>query len=90
MGTKCHDRVDDSPREVVGTPNGSTIPKDRRKMLRRFIHCVWIEPGKGTIMYRIQVPKYAKRPEATELVLALDERLPPIARLSLIPNPPKR
>ena len=57
-------------------------PKERKQMLRRFIKCVWIEPGKGTIVYRIPLPKDAKRPEATELVLDLDDPVPPIARLT--------
>ena len=57
-------------------------PKDRKQMLRRFIKCVWIEPGWGTVEYRIPLPRDAKRPEATELVLALDEPVPPIARVA--------
>ena len=37
-------------------------PKDRKQLLRRFIKCVWIEPGKATVVYRIPLPKDAKRP----------------------------
>ena len=57
-------------------------PKDRKQLLRRFIKCVWIEPGKATVVYRIPLPKDAKRPLATELVLALDEPVPPTVRLT--------
>ena len=57
-------------------------PKDRKQMLNRFIVCVWIEPGKATVVYRIPLPKDAKRPEAKELVLALDGPVPPIERVS--------
>ena len=59
---------------------GNSSPKDRKQMLKRFIKCVWIEPGWGTVEYRIPLPKDAKRPQATELVLALDEPVPPITR----------
>ena len=55
-----------------------SAPKERKQLLTRFIKCVWIEPGKATVVYRIPLPKDAKRPEATELVLALDEPVPPI------------
>ena len=61
-------------------------PKDRKQMLNRFIKCVWIEPGKGTVVYRIPLPNDAKRPQATELVLALDEPVPPTVRVC----PPER
>lgn len=37
-------------------------PKDRKQMLNRFIKCIWIEPGKGTVVYRIPLPKDAKHP----------------------------
>ena len=57
-------------------------PKDRKQMLKRFSQCVWIEPGKATVVYRIPMPKDAKRPSATELVLARREPVPPIARLT--------
>ncbi len=59
---------------------GHSSPKDRNQMLKRFIKCVWIVPGWGTVEYRIPLPKDAKRPQATELVLALDEQVPPITR----------
>ena len=57
-------------------------PKDRKQMLNRFIKCIWIEPGKGTVVYRIPLPMDAKRPQATEVVLALDEPVPPTVRLA--------
>ena len=65
---------------------GHSSPKDRKQILKRFIKCVWLEPGWGTVEYRIPLPKDAKRPQATELVLALDEPVPPITRAA----PPKR
>ena len=61
-------------------------PKERKQMLRKFIQCIWIEPGKGTIVYRIPLPQDAARPKATELVLDLDDPVPPIGRVS----PPAR
>ena len=57
-------------------------PKERKQMLRKFIQCIWIEPGKGTIVYRIPLPQDAARPKATELVLDLDDPVPPIGRVS--------
>ena len=60
----------------------NSSPKDRKQMLNRFIKCIWIEPGKGTVVYRIPLPKDAKRPHATELVLALDGPVPPTVRLT--------
>ena len=60
----------------------NSSPKDRKQMLNRFIKCIWIEPGKGTVVYRIPLPADAKRPHATELVLALREPVPPTVRLT--------
>ena len=60
----------------------NSSPKDRKQMLNRFIKCIWIEPGKGTVVYRIPLPKDANRPHATELVLALDGPVPPTVRLT--------
>ena len=57
-------------------------PKERKNMLQRFIKCVWIEAGKATAEYRIPLPRDAKRPNAKELVLALDGPVPPTARVS--------
>ena len=57
-------------------------PKERKHMLRKFISCIWIEPGKGTIVYRIPLPEDAARPKATELVLDLDDPVPPIGRFT--------
>ena len=56
-------------------------PKERKQMLQRFIQCVWIEPGKATVVYRVPLPRDAKRPEATDLVLALDEPVPPFGNV---------
>ena len=64
----------------------NSSPKERKSMLQRFIKCVWIEPGKGTVEYRIPLPKDAKRSEAKELALALEGPVPPTGRLS----PPPR
>ncbi len=60
----------------------SSSPKERKNMLRRFVKCVWIEPGKGTVEYRIPLPRDAKRPEARELALALEGPVPPTGRLT--------
>ena len=60
----------------------NSSPKDRKQMLNRFIKCIWIESGKGTVVYRIPLPKDANRPHATELVLALDGPVPPTVRLT--------
>ena len=57
-------------------------PKERKQMLRKFIQCIWIEPGKGTIVYRLPLPEDAARSKATELVLDLDDPVPPIGRVS--------
>jgi len=56
-------------------------PKETKQMLKRFIKCIWIEPGKGTIVYRIPLPSDAKRPKETELILDLDDPVPPINRV---------
>ena len=60
----------------------SSSPKERKNMLHRFVKCVWIEPGKGTVEYRIPLPRDAKRPEARELALALEGPVPPTGRLT--------
>ena len=60
----------------------NSSPKERKSMLQRFIKCVWIEPGKATVEYRIPLPRDAGRPEAKGLVLALDGPVPPTARLT--------
>ena len=60
----------------------NSSPKDRKQMLNRFIKCIWIEPGKGTVVYRVPLPEDAKRPHATELVLALEEPVPPTVRVT--------
>ena len=57
-------------------------PKERKQMLNRFITSVTIRPDTATVEYRIPLPMDAKRPGATKLVLALDEPVPPIARVT--------
>ena len=57
-------------------------PKERKQMLNRFITSVTIRPDTATVAYRIPLPMDAKRPGATKLVLALDEPVPPIARVT--------
>ena len=47
-------------------------PKERKELLKRFIQCVWVEPGKATIVYRIPMPSDGPNPRATKLKLALD------------------
>ena len=57
-------------------------PKERKHMLQRFIECVWVEPGKATVVYRVPLPRDSKRHEATNLVLALDEPVPPFGNVA--------
>ena len=47
-------------------------PKERKELLKRFIQCVWVEPGKATIVYRIPMPSDGPNPRATKHELALD------------------
>ena len=47
-------------------------PKERKELLKRFIQCVWVEPGKATIVYRIPMPSDGANPRATKHELALD------------------
>ena len=60
----------------------NSCPKERKQMVHRFVQHIWIEPGKATVVYRIPLPKDARRPAAKELVLDLDDPVPPIARLT--------
>ena len=46
-------------------------PKEAKELIKRFIRCVWIEPGKATIMYRIPMPNDGRNPGATKRELAL-------------------
>ena len=47
-------------------------PKERKQLLKRFIRCVWIQPGKATIVYRIPLPGDGPNPGSTTHELALD------------------
>ena len=47
-------------------------PKERKELLKRFIQCVWVEPGKATIVYRIPMPSDGPNPRTTKHELALD------------------
>ena len=58
--------------------------KERKQMLRRFVKCVWIEPGKAKILYRLPLPKDGRNPDGIETELALDEE--PV-RLSTLLSP---
>ena len=57
--------------------------QERKQMIKRFVQCTWIEPGKATVVYRIPLPRDATRPEAKELVLDLDDPVPPTERVTL-------
>ena len=46
-------------------------PKETKELLKRFIRCVWIEPGRATIVYRIPLPSDGPNPGATKRELAL-------------------
>ena len=61
--------------------------KERKQILRRFIKCVWIEPGKARIIYRLPLPKDGGNLNVNETELALDEE--PV-RLSTLLSPPAR
>ena len=47
-------------------------PKERKELLKKFIQCVWVEPGKATIVYRIPMPSDGPNPRATKHELALN------------------
>ena len=64
-------------------------PKERKELLKRFIQCVWVEPGKATIVYRIPMPSDGPNPRATKHELALDGEpvsVWPTARAGLHPR----
>ena len=57
-----------------------STPKERKQVLKRFVKCVWIEPGKtkkgkarAKIVYRIPLPRDAGKSRNSELELALGE-----------------
>ena len=37
--------------------------KERKQILRRFIKCVWMEPGKARILYRLPTPQGRQEPQ---------------------------
>ena len=67
-----------------------STPKQRKQVLKRFVKCVWIEPGKdkkeqarAKIMYRIPLPRDAGKSRNSERELALgEEPVSPSALLS--------
>ena len=67
-----------------------STPKQRKQVLKRFVKCVWIEPGKdkkeqakAKIMYRIPLPRDAGKSRNSERELALgEEPVNPSALLS--------
>ncbi len=46
-------------------------PKERRELIQRVVTCVWIEPGRATIVYRIPMPSDGPNPRGTRRELAL-------------------
>ena len=46
-------------------------PKETRQILKSFIRCVWIQPGKATIVYRVPLPGDGPNPGSTRRELAL-------------------
>ena len=67
-----------------------STPKERKQVLKRFVKCVWIEPGKdkkeqarAKILYRIPLPRDAGKSKNSERELALEEEpVSPSALLS--------
>ena len=47
-------------------------PKERKELIQRFVTCIWIEPGRATIVYRLPMPSDGPNPRATKRELALD------------------
>ena len=75
-----------NPREVIAFAKNisgliqHSSPKERKQVLRRFIECVWIEPGKATIVYRIPLPSDSRTPNSNKREFALeDHQVPPSA-----------
>ena len=67
-----------------------STPKQRKQVLKRFVKCVWIEPGKdkkeqarAKILYRVPLPRDAGKSKNSERELALgEEPVSPSALLS--------
>ena len=32
-------------------------PKDRKQLLNKYIKCIWVEPGKGTVVYWVPLAR---------------------------------
>ena len=47
-------------------------PKECRQLIQRFVTCIWIEPGRATIVYRLPMPSDGHNPRANKRELALD------------------
>ena len=48
--------------------------KERKQLLRRFVKCVWVEPGRGRIQYGIPLPAEGGKRGMKERELALENR----------------
>ena len=71
-----------------------STPKERKQVLKRFVKCVWIEPGKdqkerarAKILYRIPRERDAGKSKTSERELALEEE--PVSPSALL-SPPER
>ena len=69
-----------------------STPKERKQVLKRFVKCVWIEPGKtkkgkarAKIVYRIPLPRDTGKSRNSELELALGEE--PVSPSTLLSQP---
>ena len=47
--------------------------QERKQVLLKFIKCVWIEPGRGRVVYSVPLPRDAGKSKHSETELALDE-----------------
>ena len=63
-------------------------PKETKELLKRFVKCVWIEPGRATIVYRIPLPSDGPNPGATKRELALPGGEPVSVRPTAHGGPP--
>ena len=65
-------------------------PKEARQLLQRFIKCVWVEPGRTIIEYRIPLPNDGPNPGATRRELALRDGEPVSVRPTAQSSPRPR
>ena len=65
-------------------------PKEARQLLQRFIKCVWVEPGRTIIEYRIPLPNDGPNPGATRRELALRDGEPVSVRPTAQSTPVQR